>query len=106
MSDKDINAFISGYNLGWSFRLNNYSNEKNRIRFMWDTNYWQFNIISRNQQAIFEILQNLGGLEIILTAVYGLHSQEQSKELWDHLKFIAQYDCPLDYIRRFQYSTL
>lgn len=36
------------------------------------------------------ILQNLGGLKIIYTTVYGFHTQTQRQALWDRIKLIAQ----------------
>lgn len=66
LSDANIKLFVCGYIHGWDFRLNEHINKKSRICVMWDTNCWQFNVISSNQQAITGISQNLGVIKSFL----------------------------------------
>lgn len=38
LSSEDVKVFVSGYNPGYAFFLNNYYEEKTRMFVMWDTN--------------------------------------------------------------------
>ena len=75
---------------GWGYANNYAFSNKGRIWIFWNTKVWNYNIINLSSQHITIEANNNGGLEIMVSFIYGENWKKQREHLWSQLKQIHQ----------------
>lgn len=76
--------------------LNNYEDSSlGRIWLGWNPRVWNCQVCSKSMQQITIIGSNKGGLQILLTIVYGSNRWSRRKELWTEMQLMHQQHASL-----------
>ena len=67
---------------------------KRRIWIAWNPDIWSCTIIVASIQQITLAIKGKRGLEGFPTIIYGLHSQEESSQLWNKLQNLNVKNLP------------
>ncbi|XP_020250141.1 uncharacterized protein LOC109827547 [Asparagus officinalis] len=69
----------------WSYCNNYTASSRGRIWVAWDAEVWNGTILSVTLQQITIMLQNNGGLNLMLSVIYGENSETLRSTLWDDI---------------------
>jgi mannosylglycoprotein endo-beta-mannosidase len=84
------NKIIRCVPIGWLHCDNYLHSNKGRIWLLWDSGVWNGTILKSSLQQISVLLENSGGLKIILSVIYGENREHDRVALWADLQQVHE----------------